>query len=80
MANRKSNVKRKAPAILKRRQLTEAAPSACVSQFVFSVGDWVYHPMFGDGKIRSIRADKLTIAFAGNVTKEIREDFVRRKG
>jgi hypothetical protein len=35
--------------------------------------------MFGDGKVESIRDDKLTIKFEDNVTKEIREDFVTRK-
>ena len=35
--------------------------------------------MFGDGKIESIKEDKLTITFDGNVTKVIREDFVTRK-
>ena len=35
--------------------------------------------MFGDGKVESIRENKLTITFDGNVTKVIREDFVTRK-
>ena len=45
----------------------------------FSIGDAVHHPMFGDGKVESIREDKLTISFDGNVTKVIREDFVTLK-
>ena len=45
----------------------------------FSIGDAVHHPMFGDGKVESIKEDKLTISFDGNVTKVIREDFVTRK-
>jgi hypothetical protein len=45
----------------------------------FSIGDAVHHPMFGDGKVESIKEDKLTITFDGNVTKVIREDFVTRK-
>ena len=45
----------------------------------FSIGDAVHHPMFGDGKVESIKEDKLTITFEGNVTKVIREDFVTRK-
>jgi hypothetical protein len=49
------------------------------SKPVFTVGDWVHHSMFGDGKVESIRDDKLTIKFEDNVTKEIREDFVTRK-
>jgi len=35
--------------------------------------------MFGDGKVESIKEDKLTIAFDGNVRKVIREDFVIHK-
>ena len=46
---------------------------------LFSIGDAVHHPMFGDGKVESIKEDKLTITFDGNVTKVIREDFVTRK-
>ena len=46
---------------------------------LFSVGDAVHHPMFGDGKVESIQENKLTITFDGNVTKVIREDFVTRK-
>src|SRR5262245_10061942 len=46
---------------------------------VFSIGDAVHHSMFGDGKVESIKEDKLTITFDGNVTKVIREDFVTRK-
>ena len=46
---------------------------------LFSIGDAVRHPMFGDGKVESIKEDKLTITFDGNVTKVIREDFVTHK-
>src|SRR5215471_19931570 len=46
---------------------------------IFSIGDAVHHPMFGDGKVERIRENKLTIAFDKNVTKVIREDFVTRK-
>jgi len=46
---------------------------------LFSTGDAVHHPMFGDGKVESIKENKLTITFDGNVTKVIREDFVTRK-
>jgi hypothetical protein len=44
----------------------------------FSVGDHVHHRTFGEGKVLSIREDKLTIRFP-STTKEIREDFVDRK-
>jgi hypothetical protein len=46
---------------------------------LFSIGDAVHHPMFGDGKVESVKENKLTITFDGNVTKVIREDFVTRK-
>jgi len=46
---------------------------------LFSIGDAVHHPMFGDGKVEGIKEDKLTISFEGNFTKVIREDFVTRK-
>jgi hypothetical protein len=46
---------------------------------LFSSGDAVHHPMFGDGKVESIKEDKLTITFEGNVKKVIREDFVIHK-
>ena len=46
---------------------------------LFSIGAAVHHPMFGDGKVESIKEDKLTITFDENVTKVIREDFVTRK-
>ena len=45
----------------------------------FSVGDRVHHRMFGDGKVERIRDNKLTIKFGRKLTKEIREDFVRRE-
>jgi hypothetical protein len=74
----KAKQKKRAPA-LEKRDSTEEAPPAPFLQSAFLVGDWVHHPMFGDGKIESITDDKLTIKFEGNVTKEIRDDFVTRK-
>jgi hypothetical protein len=55
----------------------EAVTVATTSQF--SIGGAVHHPMFGDGKVESIKEDKLTMTFDGNVTKVIRADFVTRK-
>jgi Protein of unknown function (DUF3553) len=46
---------------------------------LYSIGDRVHHPMFGDGKVESIREDKLTIAFSHGLRKEIRADFVTNK-
>jgi hypothetical protein len=56
----------------------EPTPSV-VPTSAFSIGDAVHHPMFGDGKVEGIEDNKLTIAFEGQVTKVIREDFVTRK-
>jgi len=56
----------------------EPTPSV-VPRSAFSIGDAVHHPMFGDGKVEGIEDDKLTIAFEGQVTKVIREDFITRK-
>jgi uncharacterized protein DUF3553 len=57
---------------------TEPTPSI-VPTSAFSIGDVVHHPMFGDGKVEGIEDNKLTIAFEGQGTKVIREDFVTRK-
>ena len=43
------------------------------------MGDQIFHPMFGDGTLMAIDADKLTINFAGNITKQIRADFVKSR-
>ena len=57
----------------------DAEPTPSVPTSAFSIGDAVYHPMCGDGKVEGIEDNKLTIAFEGPVTKVIREDFVTRK-
>ena len=36
---------------------------------LFSIGDAVHHPMFGDGKVESIKEDKLTISFDGTLRR-----------
>jgi hypothetical protein len=69
--------RKKPPVHDKAEPIEEAVTVASTSQF--SIGDAVHHPMFGDGKVESIKEDKLTITFDGNVTKVIREDFVTRK-
>jgi hypothetical protein len=69
--------RKKPPVHDKAEPIEEAVTVAPTSQF--SIGDAVHHPMFGDGKVESIKEDKLTITFDGNVTKVIREDFVTRK-
>ena len=69
--------KKKTPVDDKKEPIEETFTVAPASQF--STGDAVHHPMFGDGTVESIKEDKLTITFDGNVTKVIREDFVTRK-
>jgi len=73
----KAKPKKTAPADDK-TEPTEEAPSVAPTS-AFSIGDTVHHPMFGDGNVEGIEDNKLTIAFEGNVTKVIREDFVSRK-
>src|SRR5262245_18988072 len=69
--------RKRPPVHNKPEPIEEAVTVAPTTQF--SIGDTVHHPMFGDGKIESIKEDKLTITFDGNVTKVIREDFVTGK-
>ena len=59
-------------------ELTKAVPSLPapgVSEY--TVGDQIFHLMFGDGTVKAIEGDNLTIKFAGNITKSIRADFVK---
>ena len=73
----KTRQKKKTLAAEKGKPTEQAAAGASPS--VFSMGDTVHHPMFGDGKVEGIEENKLTITFQGHVTKVIREDFVTRK-
>ena len=41
------------------------------------MGDPIIHSMFGDGTVKALDGDILTIQFAGNITKQIRADFVK---
>ena len=45
----------------------------------YAVGDQISHPMFGDGTVMAIDANKLTIEFPGGVTKQIVDDFVKHR-
>jgi len=74
MVKPKTKPKKKPPT----DDVSEPTPSV-VPMSAFSIGDAVHHPMFGDGKVEGIDDNKLTIAFEGQVTKVIREDFVTRK-
>ena len=42
----------------------------------YTVGDQITHPMFGNGTVTEIHANKLTIEFPHNVIKQIVDDFV----
>jgi hypothetical protein len=74
MVKPKTKRKKTPPADVDAEPTPSVAPTSA-----FSIGDAVHHPMFGDGKVEGIDDDKLTIAFEGQVTKVIREDFVTRK-
>jgi hypothetical protein len=52
-----------------------ALPTIVVSKY--AVGDEVSHPMFGHGAVTGIDANKLTIDFPENVTKQIVDDYVK---
>jgi hypothetical protein len=73
----RAQLKKKAPLDDKAEPIKETL--TVVPTCLFSIGDAVHHPMFGDDKVQSIEENKLTIAFDGNVTRVIREDFVTRK-
>ena len=49
------------------------------SQSDFKVGDRVTHAKFGNGVVKAIDADKLTIQFNGNVTKQVLDDYVKHR-
>jgi hypothetical protein len=73
----KTKPQKKAPPDDKAEPVQEPLPDAPAP--LFSIGDAVHHPMFGDGTVENIQENKLTIRFDRNVTKVIREDFVTRK-
>jgi len=43
----------------------------------YALGDVISHPIFGDGTVAAIDADKLTIEFEGNVMKQIVDYYVK---
>jgi hypothetical protein len=45
----------------------------------FKVGDHVSHPKFGNGVVKAIDADKLTIQFTRNVVKQIIDYYVKHR-
>ena len=55
---------------------SEAPPGL---QSDFELGQRVTHPKFGNGVVKAIEADKLTIQFARNVTKQILDYYVKHR-
>ena len=45
----------------------------------FKVSDRVSHPKFGDGVVKAIDANKLTIQFTRNVVKQILDYYVKHR-
>ena len=63
----KTMPRKKAPLEHKAVPVQQVLPDAPAP--LFSVGDAVHHPMFGDGKVESIKEDKLTISFDGTLRR-----------
>jgi hypothetical protein len=77
-AKRASPLKVVAPAKQAISEPTEAAHSSSgTSASECAVGDPIIHSMFGDGTVKALDGDILTIQFAGNITRQIRADFVK---
>ena len=55
----------------------EERPSGKATGYV--VGDLVSHPMFGDGTVAAVEADKLTIEFKDGRVKRIVDSYVKRR-
>ena len=55
------------------------APTAIAYASKYTVGDRISHPMFGDGTVTAIHADKLTIEFPDSVTKQIVDGYVEHR-
>jgi hypothetical protein len=47
---------------------TTAAAAAVAEPSKYAIGDRVSHPMFADGTVTAIDANKLTIEFANNIS------------
>ena len=56
----------------------ERAPPAIIAS-KYAIGDEVSHPMFGLGIVTGIDANKLTIDFPDNVTKQIVDGYVKHR-
>ena len=73
MAEGKKPTKARAP---RASALKSTAPAPAYTS-KYTVGDQISHPMFGDGTVTAINADKLTIEFADSVSKQIVDDYVK---
>ena len=56
--------------------LKSTMPAAIAYVSKYTVGDQISHPMFGDGTVTAITANKLTIEFPDSVTKQIVDGYV----
>ena len=75
MAEAKKQTKARAP---RASALKSTAPAPAYTS-KYTVGDQISHPMFGDGTVTAINADKLTIEFPDSVSKQIVDDYVKHR-
>ena len=45
----------------------------------YAIGTLVTHPMFGDGTVTAVAADKLTISFKDGRVKQILDAYVKHR-
>jgi hypothetical protein len=77
MATAKKSTDQKARA--PRTPTLKSTAPAIASGSKYTVGDHISHPMFGDGTVTAIHADKLTIEFPDSVTKQIVDGYVEHR-
>lgn len=79
-APRASALKTTEPKRTAKRQTPNAAPPATIAPpSQYTVGDQISHPMFGDGTVMAIHANKLTIEFPNSVIKQIVDGYVEHR-
>jgi len=74
-----AEAKKPAKARASRASALKATAPAPAYTSKYSVGDQISHPMFGDGTVTAINADKLTVEFPDSVTKQIVDDYVKQR-
>jgi hypothetical protein len=74
MAEAKTSTKARVPRVS--AQKPTPPPTAHASKY--AVGDQISRPMFGDGTVMAVDANKLTVEFAC-ATKQIVDDFVKHR-